>query len=327
MTILITGSSGHLGEALCRTFTAEERALISADIKPGPFTQHVGDIADADFARRIMNGASAVLHTATLHKPHVATHSMQDFIDVNVTGTLNLLEAAVHEGVQSFIFTSTTSTFGEAMRPPPGSPAVLVTEDLAPIPKNIYGVTKLAAENICRLIHKKHKLPCIILRTSRFFPEEDDNASIRDGYEDLNAKVNELLYRRVDIADVVSAHLKALEQAARIGFGRYIISATTPFSPDDLDELGSDAAAALRRYADYEDEYARRGWRMFDALDRLYVNDLARKELGWTPQTDFFTALERLKRDEKPFSTLKDEIGKKGYHDEVFEDGPFPVDE
>ena len=327
MTVLITGSSGHLGEALCRTFETEGRAYIGADIKDGPFTSETGDIADPDFVARLMKGVEAVVHTATLHKPHVATHSMQDFIDTNVTGTLNLLEAAVRENAGSFIFTSTTSTFGEAMRPPPCAPAVLVTEDLAPIPKNIYGVTKLAAENICRLIHKKYKLPSLILRTSRFFPEEDDNALIREGYEDLNAKVNELLYRRVDIADVVSAHLLALERASEIGFGRYIISATTPFTENDLAELGRNAPSVLRQYADYEEEYTRRGWRMFNALDRVYVNDLARKDLGWRPKTNFFTALERLKQDESPFSPLKDLIGKKGYHDEVFDDGPFPVEE
>ena len=327
MSVLITGASGHLGEALARTFKAEGRVYVGADIKDGPYTNHVGDIADPDFAARIMKGASAVLHAATLHKPHVVTHTMQQFVDTNVSGTLNLLEAAAREGVDSFIFTSTTSTFGEAMRPVPGSPAVLVTEDLTPIPKNIYGVTKLAAENLCRLVHKKHKLPCLVLRTSRFFPEQDDSAAIRDGFDDLNAKVNELLYRRADIADIVSAHLLALERAEEIGFGRYIISATTPFSSDDLAELGRDAPAVLKRYSDFEDEFARRNWRMFDTLDRVYVNDLARKELGWRPEIDFAAALDRLKRDENPFSPLKAAVGVKGYHDEVFEDGPFPVDE
>ncbi len=326
MTILITGSSGHLGEALARILTAQKRDFTGADIKAGPFTDHVGDISDPDFAARAMKGVSAVLHSATLHKPHVVTHSMQQFVDTNVTGTLNLLEAAVREGVSAFIFTSTTSTFGDAMKPPLGAPAVRVTEALNPIPKNIYGVTKLAAENLCHLVHKKHKLPCLILRTSRFFPEDDDNSQIRNGFDDLNAKVNELLYRRGDIADMVSAHLVAIERAGEIGFGRYIISATTPFSEDDLAELGRDAPAVLRRYVDFDDEYARRGWRMFDTLDRVYVNDLAREELGWRPQVDFASALERLKQNQSPFSDLKDQIGKKGYHDEVFEDGPFPVD-
>ena len=66
-----------------------------------------------------MQGITHVLHTATLHKPHVATHEQQQFIDTNITGTLNLLEASVENGVRSFIFTSTTSTFGDALTPGP----------------------------------------------------------------------------------------------------------------------------------------------------------------------------------------------------------------
>ena len=89
-----------------------------------------------------MKGVDAVFHTASLHKPHVITHSRQEFVDTNITGTLNLLEAAVSVGVQSFVFTSTTSTFGRALTPPPGAPAAWITEDVTPVPKNIYGVTK-----------------------------------------------------------------------------------------------------------------------------------------------------------------------------------------
>lgn len=325
MTTLITGSSGHLGEALCRTFEADGRAYLGVDLKDGAFTAITGDIADAGFVCKVMKGAASVVHAATLHKPHVATHSKQQFVDVNVSGTLNLLEAAVRERVNAFVFTSTTSVFGYAMRPAPGAPAVHVTEALPPIPRNIYGVTKLAAENLCALFHKERQLPCIILRTSRFFPEEDDNAATRRGFDDLNAKVNELLYRRVDIADVVSAHMLALDRAQDIGFGRYIISATTPFTENDLTQLGRNAPSVLKRRTDFEDEYARRNWRMFETLDRVYVNDLARKELGWRPQIDFATAIARLREEKSPFSPLKDLIGEKGYHDEILEDGPFPV--
>ena len=67
-------------------------------------------------------GVRAVYHAATLHKPHVATHSRQDFVDTNITGTLNLLEEAVAAGVEAFVFTSTTSVFGDALTPPPGLP-------------------------------------------------------------------------------------------------------------------------------------------------------------------------------------------------------------
>src|SRR5262249_26820482 len=143
--------------------------------------------------------------------------------------TLNLLEEAVAAGVRSFVFTSTTSAFGAALTPPAGAPAAWVTEDVRPIPRNIYGVTKAAAEDLCELFHRSHRLACLILRTSRFFLEEDDNPATRLAYDDANVKVNEFLYRRVDLEDVVNAHLLAVEKAPLIGFGRYIISATTHF--------------------------------------------------------------------------------------------------
>src|SRR4029077_5484248 len=103
------------------------------DIIPSPLTSNVGSIADRGFVKRCMRDVDAVLPSATLHKPHVATHRRQDFVDTNVTGTLNLLEEAASAGVKSFVFTSTTSTFGRALTPPPGAPAAWVTEDTRPI--------------------------------------------------------------------------------------------------------------------------------------------------------------------------------------------------
>src|SRR6202030_781641 len=108
-------------------------------------------------------GAGAVLHTATLHKPHVGTHGKQAFVDTNVTGTLTLLEEAVAAGVDGFVFTSTTSAFGRALTPGPGAPAAWITEDVAPRPRNIYGVTKTSAEDLCELVHTEHRLPVIVL--------------------------------------------------------------------------------------------------------------------------------------------------------------------
>jgi hypothetical protein len=142
VTVLVTGSSGHLGEAVVRTLQAQRREVIGADVLPGAFTHEVGSIADRAFVRRCMKGVSTVLHAATLHKPHVATHSRQDFVDVNITGTLNLLEEAASARVAAFVYTSTTSVFGDALVPPPGEPAAWVTEDVVSVPKNIYGVPR-----------------------------------------------------------------------------------------------------------------------------------------------------------------------------------------
>jgi UDP-glucose 4-epimerase len=326
MTVLVTGSAGHLGEALMRSLRAAGRPTLGLDIKASPFTDRVGSICDRRFVGQMMKGVRAVIHVASLHKPHVATHACQDFINTNVTGTLMLLEEAAAAGIESFIFTSTTSAFGSALTPAAGEPAAWVTEDVAPVPKNIYGVTKVAAESLCELFFRKHRLPVIVLRTSRFFPEADDDPAIRKGYSTDNAQANEMLNRRIDIEDVVSAHLVAIDKAAAIGFRRYIISATTPFSRNDLPALRRNAPDVVARlFPDCKALFASRKWALFPHIDRVYVNHLATAELGWRPKYDFRQVLDCLRTGEDFRSPMAREVGSKGYHDAVFELGPYPV--
>ncbi len=326
--LLVTGSAGHLGEALMRTLREQGQPALGTDILSSPYTDIVGSISNRDHVRHCMAGVDAVLHTATLHKPHVATHSRQDFVDTNMTGTLNLLEEATTAGVKAFVFTSTTSTFGDALTPAPDEPAAWITEEVMPVPKNIYGVTKVAAENLCELFHRNGGLPCLILRTARFFPEPDDSAAVRAHYSDANTKANEYLYRRVDIADIVSAHLLAVQKAATIGFGRYIISATTPFTQDDLAQLRTDAPAVVNRlFPMLADIYTQHGWQMFPTIDRVYVNAQAREALGWQPRYDFAKLLTMLANGQRDLrSPLAQAVGVKGYHGQHFADGLYPVE-
>lgn len=326
MKILVTGSAGHLGEALMRSLRECGDHPVGVDTKTSAFTDLVGSIADREFVKKAINGCAAVLHTATLHKPHVGTHTRQDFVDTNITGTLNLLEEAIENHCEAFVYTSTTSTFGDAMRPAAGGPAVWVTEKLKPIPKNIYGVTKTAAEDMCELFHRRAGLPCLVLKTSRFFPEEDDAKNKRNTFEDANLKVNELLFRRVDIADIVDAHRLALLEAGKLGFDRFIISAATPFVAADAKGLGVNAPAVLERYfPDYVEEYARRGWKMFKTIDRVYDSSHARKCLGWEPKYGFARAIRTLRVDADYRSPLTLLVGVKGYHNKRFTDGPYPI--
>jgi len=318
MKLLVTGSAGHLGEALVRTLQRLNRDVAGLDIKPSPYTTYVGSITDRAFVRRCLAGIGTVFHTATLHKPHVDTHSRQEFIDVNLTGTLTLLEESAAAGVQQFIYTSTTSAFGDALVPPVGKPAAWITETVPSVPKNIYGVTKEAAENLCQLFWRNHTLPCIVLRTSRFFPEEDDDAAKRMAYSSDNAKANEFLFRRVEIGDAVQAHLLAAEKARQIGFSRYIISATSPFNTADLPALRTDAPGVVQRLAPaYVALYDCLGWKMFREIDRVYVNDKARQELGWNPVYDFGYVLKQLEAGMELQSPLAKVIGVKGYHESV----------
>jgi nucleoside-diphosphate-sugar epimerase len=317
MRVLVTGSAGHLGEGLARVLGEAGHEVVGLDLLASPYTSVVGSVADRGCVRGAVAGVDAVIHSATLHKPHVGSHGREEFVETNITGTLILLEEAAAAGVSRFLFTSTTSTFGRALTPATGAPAAWVTEEVAPLPRNIYGVTKTAAENLCELVWRDQGLPCLILRTSRFFPEEDDRDEVRPHFDELNLKVNELLYRRVDLQDAVDAHLLALDRAPEIGFGRYIISATTPFGPGDVEELHRDAPAVVRRlFPDYEDIYAGRGWTMLGVIDRVYVNARAREQLGWSPTYTFRRALDSLAAGEDPRSPLTLAVGAKGYHPE-----------
>ncbi|MGH2908473.1 MAG: NAD-dependent epimerase/dehydratase family protein [Solirubrobacteraceae bacterium] len=318
MRILVTGSSGHLGEALVRVLRERGDDVVGLDVLESPFTDVVGSVADRSVVRRAVAGADAVVHSATLHKPHVGSHSRGEFVETNIAGTLNLLEEAVDASVARFVYTSTTSAFGRALTPGPGAPAAWVTEEVTPLPRNIYGTTKRAAEDLCELTARDHGLPCVILRTSRFFPEDDDTETARAAYDNLNLKVNELLHRRVDIEDVVSAHLLALERADELRFGRYIITATTPLRRDQVDLLRRDLPRVVAElFPDYAEIYRARGWSMFPWVDRVYDNALAVRELGFAPRYDFRYALDRLAAGQDPRSPLARQVGAKGYHAET----------
>jgi nucleoside-diphosphate-sugar epimerase len=324
---LVTGSSGHLGEALVMTLRRAGVHTVGVDLSESEYTDVVGSVFDRSAMAAAIEGVHVVLHAATLHKPHIVTHSMQDFVDTNIAGTLVLLEEAVRAGVESFVFTSSTSVFGHALRSRGDSSAVWVTEDLQPIPKNIYGITKIAAENLCELFHGRYGLNCVVLRTARFFPDEDDSAEIRSSYTDANSKANEFLFRRADLEDVVSAHILAAEYAKSAGFERFIVSATTPFQREDLSDLRVNAAAVVQKYFPRQKEiYEAMSWKLFPSIERVYDNSKARRLMGWQPKYDYQRVLDCLVEGADPRSDLARAVGSKGYHSEVFEDGPYPVE-
>ena len=77
---------------------------------------------------------------------------------------------------------------------------------------------------------------------------------------------------------------------------------------------------------DFDATFAQRGWSMYPSIDRVYVNRLAREELDWRPVHDFATVLERVRAGGSPLSDLANAVGSKGYHAQVFETGPYPVE-
>lgn len=324
--VLVTGSAGHLGCAAMLDLPSHGYTPIGIDILASDTTTEVGSITDRAFVDSVLERYPSIryiLHAATLHKPHVESHTKADFVDVNIHGTLTLLEAAAQLGprIDAFVFVSTTSTFGRALSPAAGQPAAWIDEDVTPVPKNIYGVTKVAAEDLCRLVHDETGLPVVVLRTSRFFPEADDDAARRAAMPDpANLQLLELAYRRVDIADVVGAGVAALGRARALGWGRYVISAPPPFARDDVEILrrlgaGDAAAACAEAVPGLADAVHRSpGWSFLPRLDRVYDSARAQRDLGWRPRFTVQRAADCVNRNEEWRSELAVRVGRKGYH-------------
>ena len=271
MRVLITGSSGRVGRAIAQEI-ATVHDVVGLDLVPAPHTNIIGSITDAALVARAVRGVDAIIHTAALHAPHVGNYSADQFKTVNVRATESLLDAAIGGGVKRFVFTSTTSIYGDAMVNP--SRAVWVTEALTPVARDIYDETKLAAETACATAARAG-LPCISLRMSRCFPEPENLLAI---YR---------LYRGVDARDAANAHRLALESSLA-GFEAFNISAATPFGESDMVDLKRDAAAVIRRlYPWVDDEFARRGWALPVTIDRVYVVEKAQRMLGYQPQYGF----------------------------------------
>ncbi|KAL5361497.1 hypothetical protein BJX96DRAFT_152124 [Aspergillus floccosus] len=319
--VLVSGSAGHLGTALMLCLPSLGFKPLGIDILPSPTTTLVGSVCDRAFIASIFgnNPIRHVLHAATLHKPHICSHSKEQFISTNIAGTLILLEesAKFKERIESFVFFSTTSAFGMALSPEPGLPAAWIDETVVPVPKNIYGVTKVAAEEMCALMQKESGMPVLVLRTSRFFPEEDDDEDRRTAISDDNLKVLELAYRRCDIEDIVSASVCSMRKAKDIRWGKYIISAPPPFNNDwsTLEALNREPAEAIvKAFPGVDAIFKERGWEHLARIDRVYDSSRAVKELGWNPKYTFGKTLERLARGEQWKSDLATRVGKKGYH-------------
>ena len=297
MRVLLTGSSGWLGRYLAPRLRAAGHRVTGLDVAPGADTDVIGSVADRALIERVFaeRGIEAVVHSGALHKPDIARYPARAFVDVNVTGTLNLLEAAAAAGHDRFVFTSTTSLMiSGAIRRAEGDRAVWIDETLAPLePRNIYGVTKLAGEHLCRLFRQERGLACLILRTGRFFPEDDDTYAHPSGE---NLKANELLHRRLTVEDAADAHVVALDRAAAIGLDTFILSAPTPFARDETGPLKTDATTAIaRHYPDAEALYAARGWTLPRSIDRVYDSSRAERVLGFRCRTDFAAVLGALR--------------------------------
>jgi dihydroflavonol-4-reductase len=154
MKLLITGGSGFIGSRLAlqaradghtltvagQLNTAPERAR-AEELETAGIGMEQGSLQDLDFARRVAKGCHAIIHLAAAQ--HEANVPDEYFFDVNVKGTQTLLEAAKLEGVKRFVYGSTIGVYGEYSGEP-------LDENTVPRPLNVYGRSKLRAEEVVR---------------------------------------------------------------------------------------------------------------------------------------------------------------------------------
>ncbi|MFJ5679029.1 NAD-dependent epimerase/dehydratase family protein [Streptomyces sp. NPDC093097] len=266
--VVVTGSAGFVGSAIVRRLRAAGCPVVGIDRLSSPDTSVVADLRDAAAWRHALAGADAVVHTAALHAPHVGVHSDDEFREVNVGATRDLLEASASAGVRRFVYTSSTSVYGHALES--ADEAVWVTEDVTCRPRDIYDETKLAAERL--VLSAAGTMGAVCLRIARCFPEPP---AIRARHR---------LYRGVDVADVAEAHLSAVrgrQQAA----GVLNIAGPYPWRAEDRTGLRHDPVALVRRRApEVVAGFGRNGWALPTSIDRVYVSARAGAVLGYRPR-------------------------------------------
>ncbi|KJK14007.1 hypothetical protein UB45_00030 [Terrabacter sp. 28] len=292
MRVLITGAGGTLGTWLAPALAEEGHEPVLQDVRqletPYEFIQ--GDVRSPDDVTLAARGAEMIVHTAAIHGIHLADHTTREFYDLNLTGTLNVWEAAAASGTcRGVVFSSTMGVYGDHRGGRAG--AVPMHEDLPLRPGDIYGWTKLAGEELCRLYGRRYGIPSVALRFGMFVPEPFFRHGIR------------LLYGGVDTRDAVRAVLASMDALATgtTTGGAFNVHSLLPFRPADGERLVSDPMSVVDAYHPRARELlGERGVESLAPVTAWYPMDRARDELGFEPKHNFDAWLEELRlRPEK----------------------------
>lgn len=287
MKILVTGSAGKLGSVTVMYLKSTGHELVGADITQSETTSLYLDVRDNESVNSLTKGFDAIIHTAALHGRHMDMNMPREaFVETNIKGTLNLLNACVKNNVKRFLFTSTTSIYGKAMVDK--NKAVWVDENLIIQPRDIYDITKQACEELCRDFFEKEGLMTSVYRVGRFLPEEP------------NLMLNHRLYRGLDERDGAVALQLGVEHEFD-NFEIFNVSSGSPFTKADLVNLKTSPEQVMKNYLPNAIAlYNERGWSFPMSIDRVYSSSKAENILGYKPKYTFEWLLNELSLGRSP---------------------------
>jgi UDP-glucose 4-epimerase len=302
---LVTGGAGFIGSHLVEALAAQGHRVRVLDNLSSGFARNLehiagevelvmGDIRFPDQVAGAMQDVECVFHEAAMVSAIEAERRPLENHEINITGTLNILEACRMNGLRRIVLASSAAVYG-------APPILPMREDMSPAPESPFAAAKLAAEHYARVYHGMFGLETVALRCFHVYgPRQDPSPR----YSGVISKFSDALLKKqapvifgdggqtrdfVFVQDVVQAHLKAMEAPAAAVSGR-VFNVGTGRRASLLEALGALEALAGRAGPPPEFRAARAG----DVRDSLSDITAAREAFGYAPAFDLRGGLRAL---------------------------------
>lgn len=327
--ILVTGADGFIGSHLTETLVRagyEVKAFVlynsfnswgwldhcAADVK-GKFEVFAGDIRDPHGVKEAMKGCDAVLHLAALIAIPYSYHSPDTYVDTNIKGTLNVLQASRELGVRRVVHTSTSEVYGSARFVP-------ITEEHPLQGQSPYSATKIAADQLAYSFYASFHLPVVVARPfNTYGPRQSARAVIPTIITQIASGKKEIKLGAVSptrdfnfVKDTVAGFIAVLESDK--GCGEVI-----NFGSNFEISVG-DTAALIAEVMNADIEILTDEVRLrptHSEVERLWAdNSKARELLGWAPK---YAELDGFKRGlAETVEWIEDADNLRGYKADIY---------
>ena len=306
LPVLVTGADGFIGSHLVEALLdrgAKVRAfcLYNSNGSLGWLDQldaerraqldvRLGDIRDARFVQKACAGVDVIFHLAALIAIPYSYQAPESFIDTNIKGTLNVLEGLRSGGARRMVQTSTSEVYGT-----PDSLPICETHPLKG--QSPYSASKIGADKLCEAYHQSFELPVVTLRPfNTYGPRQSMRAVLPTILTQLLSGAQEIKLGSLDprrdltyVSDTVQGFLRAAQvsgiegQTIQLGTG----------DTHSIGELFATACAALGVEARVVQDAQRLRPKGSEVMVLQSDPQKAKNLLGWTPQVDLHTGLQK----------------------------------